>query len=240
MKRQRHHERTSDQPDKVGRCCQRQHNTARKLSIRERLDDKATKQVDDAVEVSTTLPTSSSSSIYQTFLYDFLRHCGTGLVLLCAASLGEKRIVVLSLKERVSPRQYVHRIVCILRRLIFNRSTNLTWNGSIPKMYKACRFHSRYLSSRSHRMHHKVTPFYLKEWSLWLKHFMLVIKTRSVRDPSASVSPKTILDLLPRPSVIRLTAPPLLYMRISSTKHGIIVTRPMATPQVSSDRAKSS
>lgn len=85
----RHHERTSDQPGELGRCCERLHNTARELSVKERLDGRAAKQVDDAVEILTTSQTASSSKTYQAFLYDILRHCSPSLVLLCAASLGK-------------------------------------------------------------------------------------------------------------------------------------------------------
>ena len=105
MKRQ--HGRTSDQSGEVGECCKRLRNTARELSVRERLPDKATKQVDDAVKTFTTLQTSSPSKTYQAFLYDILRQCGTSPVLLCAASLGKKKIVDLGSKERVDLLAYV-------------------------------------------------------------------------------------------------------------------------------------
>ena len=105
MKRQ--HERTSDQQGELGICCQRLRDTARELSIRERLDGRAAKQVDDAVGILTTSQTTSPSKTYQAFLHDILRHCSSSLVLLCAASLGKKRIVDLGLKERVSLLAYV-------------------------------------------------------------------------------------------------------------------------------------
>ena len=95
MKRQ--YERISDQRSEVGKCCQRLHNTARELIVRERLGRKATKHVDDVDEILTTLQTSSPSNTYQAFLCDILRHCGTSLDLLCAASLGRKTIVDLGL-----------------------------------------------------------------------------------------------------------------------------------------------
>jgi hypothetical protein len=44
MKRQ--HDRISDQPGEVGTCCVRLHNTARELSVRERLSDQAANRVD--------------------------------------------------------------------------------------------------------------------------------------------------------------------------------------------------
>ena len=103
----RQHERTSDQQGELGRCCQRLHDTSRELSVRERLDGRSVKQVDDAFEILNTSQTASSSKSYQAFLNDILRHCGPGLVLLCAASCGKKRIVSLGYKDRVSLLAYM-------------------------------------------------------------------------------------------------------------------------------------
>lgn len=89
MKKQ--HERTSNQPNELDKCCRRLHDTARKLNVKKRLDDKTDKQIDDAVEILTTFQTTSSSKTYQTFLHDILRHCNSSLVLLCAASLEKKK-----------------------------------------------------------------------------------------------------------------------------------------------------
>lgn len=103
----RHHQRTSDQPGELGKCCERLHNTAREINVMERVDGRAAKQVDDAVEILTTVQTSKPSKTYQAFLHDILRHCSRSLVLLCAASFGKKRIVDLGLKDRVSLLAYM-------------------------------------------------------------------------------------------------------------------------------------
>ena len=105
MKRQ--HERDSDQPGEVGKCCQRLHDTARKLTVREYMDDRAAKNVDDAITLLTTRQTNSQTRPYQAFLHDVLRHCSPSLVLLCAGSLGRKRIIDLGKVRRVSLLAYV-------------------------------------------------------------------------------------------------------------------------------------
>ena len=51
--------------------------------------------------------TNRDSKIYQLFLYDILRHSGSGLVVLCAASLGKQRVVHLSEDERVGLVSYI-------------------------------------------------------------------------------------------------------------------------------------
>ncbi len=99
--------RTIDQSANVSECCQRLHNAGRELGVVEHLEGRAIKQVDDAVNILTSLQTSPSSKTYQSFLYDVLRHCGEGLVLLCAASLGKKRVVDLGSKDRVSLLAYL-------------------------------------------------------------------------------------------------------------------------------------
>ena len=73
----------------------------------ERVDGRAAKEVDDAVETLGTVQTSSPSKTYQAFLHDILRHCSLSLVLLCAASFGKKRIVDLGLKDPVSLLAYI-------------------------------------------------------------------------------------------------------------------------------------
>ena len=105
MKRQ--HDRISDQPGEVGNYCVRLHNTARELSVTERLSDQAANLVDEAVTLLTTLQTSSPSKTYQAFLYDILRHCGKSMFLLCAASFRKKGIIDLGYKKRVNLLAYL-------------------------------------------------------------------------------------------------------------------------------------
>ena len=59
MKRQ--YERTSNQPGELGKCCERLHTTVREINVMERVDGRAAKQVDDAVEILTTAQTSTLS-----------------------------------------------------------------------------------------------------------------------------------------------------------------------------------
>lgn len=56
MKRQ--HGRASDQPGELGKCCERLHNTAREINVKGRVDGRAAKQVDDAVETLSTVQIS--------------------------------------------------------------------------------------------------------------------------------------------------------------------------------------
>ena len=65
------------------------------------------KLVDDAVQTLMTLPTTRDSKIYQLFLHDILRHSGSGLLVLCAASLGKQRVVHLAENDRVGLVSYI-------------------------------------------------------------------------------------------------------------------------------------
>ncbi|EGP82407.1 uncharacterized protein MYCGRDRAFT_51599 [Zymoseptoria tritici IPO323] len=112
MKRQP--ERLSTIPGEVGKCCKRLHNTARELDVRERLDSKAMKHANDAVDILLTSRTNVQSRPYQEFLYDILYHCGPSVTLLCAASFGRKKIIDLGKHGRISLLEYVRSI----RRLL--------------------------------------------------------------------------------------------------------------------------
>ena len=133
MKRQ--HGRASDQPGELGKCCERLHNTAREINVMERVDGRAAKQVDDAVETLSTVQMSSPSKTYQAFLYDILRHCSPSLVLLCAASFGKKRIVDLGLKDRVSLLAYVRDTQLSLSSSVLETLAN---DYRIPLLDSAC------------------------------------------------------------------------------------------------------
>jgi hypothetical protein len=133
MKRQ--HERSSSQPGELGKCCERLHNTARAISVRERLEGRAVKQVQDAVEILTTPQTASPSKTYQAFLHDILRHCSPSLVLLCAASFGKKRIVDMGLKERVSLLAYLRDTQLSLDSSVLKTLAN---DYKIPSSDSAC------------------------------------------------------------------------------------------------------
>lgn len=62
MKRQ--HKRSLNQPGELGKCCKRLYNTVRAISVKERLEGKAVKQVEDAVEILTAPQTASLSKTY--------------------------------------------------------------------------------------------------------------------------------------------------------------------------------
>ena len=99
--------RRSDQSGQTGKCCDRLHNTVRELVIRERPDGQAAKNVGDAVEILAAPLPEPATRIYQTFLFDVLYHCRRGLALLCAASLGKKRISNMATKDRLSLLAYI-------------------------------------------------------------------------------------------------------------------------------------
>lgn len=100
MKRQRW--RTSEQADKVGKCCERLHQTAREIEVRERVDGRAVQLVADAAQTMLATQATSQGRTYRGFLYDISYHCGVSIVLLCAAGLGRKRIIELGARDRVS------------------------------------------------------------------------------------------------------------------------------------------
>lgn len=133
MKRQ--NGRASDQPGELGKCCERLHETAREINIMERVDGRAARQVNDAVEILSSVQTNPPSRTYQAFLYDVLRHCSPSLVLLCAASFGKKRIVDLGSKERVSLLAYVRDTQLSLRSSVLE---TLASDYRIPLLDSAC------------------------------------------------------------------------------------------------------
>lgn len=77
------------------------------IKILDRLSGRGPKFVDDAVQTLMTLPTTRDSKIYQLFLHDILRHSGSGLLVLCAASLGKQRVVHLAENDRVGLVSYI-------------------------------------------------------------------------------------------------------------------------------------
>ena len=71
-------------------CGKKLHVCAKTFEILGRLDDRAAKHVGIAVNIMKSSQSVRAFKLYQQFLYDVLRHCGPGLVLLCAASLGKQ------------------------------------------------------------------------------------------------------------------------------------------------------
>ncbi|OCK74894.1 hypothetical protein K432DRAFT_386533 [Lepidopterella palustris CBS 459.81] len=91
----------------VSDCSEKLRKNAGNLKILGRLDDRATRLAVDAVTILKTEQTNRASKIYQTFLGDILRHCGRGLVLLCATSLGKQRVNSLNNQDRVGLVNYL-------------------------------------------------------------------------------------------------------------------------------------
>lgn len=84
----------------IDACQTKLHEDAQEIRILERLTGHGPSLVDDAVSILTAKQTTRDSIIYQLFLRDMLRHCGSGLALLCASSLGKQRVVHLRAKDR--------------------------------------------------------------------------------------------------------------------------------------------
>ncbi|KAI9749789.1 MAG: hypothetical protein M4579_006739 [Chaenotheca gracillima] len=99
--------RIPDQPGDLGKCCQSLHDTSRKVIIRGRLDGRALKQVNDAVEILKTSQATLPAKVYREFLQDVIRQCSPDLALLCAASFGRKRLLDLGANGRVDLLAYV-------------------------------------------------------------------------------------------------------------------------------------
>lgn len=91
----------------VSECSEKLRKSTANLKILGRLDDRAVGLAVAAVETLTTEQTSRGSKTYQTFLGDILHHCGRGLVLLCAASLGKQKVVSLNFQDRIGLVHYL-------------------------------------------------------------------------------------------------------------------------------------
>lgn len=87
--------------DGIDGCCEKLRKDSGTIKVLERLSGRGPKLVDDAVKTLTTTQTSRDSKIYQLFLHDILRHSGSGLVVLCAASLGKQRVVHLAEADKI-------------------------------------------------------------------------------------------------------------------------------------------
>ena len=99
--------RTLNESVELGRFYNRLHNTVEELNVKERLDNKAVEQVNDAVKILTTAQTESPLIKYQTFLHDILRHCSPSLVLLCAASFTRTEVIRMKSNSRVDILAYI-------------------------------------------------------------------------------------------------------------------------------------
>ncbi|KFY03105.1 hypothetical protein V490_00293 [Pseudogymnoascus sp. VKM F-3557] len=92
--------KSHDKKGGISECCHKVLENAETIRILERLTGRGPTLVDDAIGILNTSQTNRDSIIYQLFLHDVLRFCGSGLVLLCASSLGKQRVVHLAAKDR--------------------------------------------------------------------------------------------------------------------------------------------
>jgi hypothetical protein len=82
-------------------CRKRLQRDAETIELLGRLYGHGATLVDAATCTLTTEHTSRESIVYQSFLQDILRHAGPGFVVLCAASLGKRRVIQLNAQDRV-------------------------------------------------------------------------------------------------------------------------------------------
>ena len=90
-------------PDgEVAACCKKLQIDSERIKTLGRLWGRGPKLVQDAASILKALQTSRQNIIYQEFLGDILHHCGRGITLLCAASLGKQRVTRMGEKDRIS------------------------------------------------------------------------------------------------------------------------------------------
>jgi hypothetical protein len=100
-------DKVPDHNNGIADCRRRLQQMCRKLVVMGRLEGRATKQVKEGVVALTDPCRDSPSKAYQSFLCDVLHHCHEGTVLLCASSLGKKRVVDIGSSGRVALLAYL-------------------------------------------------------------------------------------------------------------------------------------
>ncbi|KAG8405723.1 hypothetical protein J3458_021664 [Metarhizium acridum] len=93
-------------PTSVRNCIEKMHDTIQKLDVLQRLDDTAG-LMSTAAKIMQNEQTGRREKIYKQFLIDIRDHCGPSTTLLCAKSLGKRRIVDLNIRERISLLSYL-------------------------------------------------------------------------------------------------------------------------------------
>jgi len=93
--------------DGLDACCEKLCKDSGAIKILERLSGRGPKLVDDAVQTLISSQTTRDSKVYQLFLHDILRHSSSGLLVLCAASLGKQRVVHLAEDDRIGLVSYI-------------------------------------------------------------------------------------------------------------------------------------
>ncbi|KAL9125675.1 MAG: hypothetical protein Q9217_005159 [Psora testacea] len=82
---------------------------AENLKILRRLGKREVKKVEGAIVVLNAEQGGRDSRVYKEFLEDIIRNCGSGLALLCAASLGKENVVNMNMPARTSILAHVKR-----------------------------------------------------------------------------------------------------------------------------------
>lgn len=94
-------------PDTINECCTKLQKSLTNLKILGRFDSRDTQSVKLAAATLGTTQENRNSKVYQVFLSDILRHCGRGLAMLCAASIGKYKMVALNTQDRTSFVYYI-------------------------------------------------------------------------------------------------------------------------------------
>ena len=90
-----------------GNYCGRLRKTADDLKVVERLNARGCKHMETAIQILSSPPKSRSVKVYQDFLHDIQRHCGSGILLLCAVGLGKQRIASMTEQDRIKLLRHV-------------------------------------------------------------------------------------------------------------------------------------
>ena len=77
----------SSYSNRNNKCHEKLHKMAKKLKIRDHLDNQASKHINTTIEILTKPQTDYTFKVYQEFLYDILRHYSPKLVILYTISL---------------------------------------------------------------------------------------------------------------------------------------------------------
>lgn len=91
-----------DKQGEVAACCKKLQGDSERIRTLDRLSGRGPKLVQDAAGIMKAPQTSRENIVYQEFLGDILHHCGRGITLLCAASLGKQRVTRMNDKDRIS------------------------------------------------------------------------------------------------------------------------------------------
>lgn len=94
--------KSHDKKGGISECRQKVLKDAQKIINLERLSGRGPSLVHNAIGILKASQTDRDSKVYQLFLHDVLRLCGSRLFLLCASSLGKQRVLHLAADDRTS------------------------------------------------------------------------------------------------------------------------------------------